>query len=157
MAIRASLRASRSLQATARVLCTLQALRPVSSFATGSSLLPASRLLAAPVCRRPVYSSTRLVCSAAAPTMAEVSGNPLITVSPRLIRRSVALARRAAASPLLPPPPAALCTHYRQPPPPPPAQQQDSPFPAYSEVKAEHVVPGIRALLADLHAEVGGA
>ncbi|EFN52299.1 hypothetical protein CHLNCDRAFT_139059 [Chlorella variabilis] len=30
----------------------------------------------------------------------------------------------------------------------------DSPFPAYSEVKAEHVVPGIRALLAELHAEV---
>lgn len=31
---------------------------------------------------------------------------------------------------------------------------QDSPFPAYSEVKADHVVPGIRALLAELHAEV---
>lgn len=30
----------------------------------------------------------------------------------------------------------------------------DSPFPAYSEVKADHVVPGIRALLAELHAEV---
>lgn len=36
----------------------------------------------------------------------------------------------------------------------PAAVLQDSPFPAYSEVKAEHVVPGIRALLAELHAEV---
>ena len=31
---------------------------------------------------------------------------------------------------------------------------QDSPFPDYSAVKAEHVVPGIRSLLSQLHAEV---
>ncbi|KAL4854352.1 putative cytosolic oligopeptidase A [Chlorella vulgaris] len=30
----------------------------------------------------------------------------------------------------------------------------DSPFPAYADVKAEHVVPGISALLADLHAQL---
>lgn len=31
---------------------------------------------------------------------------------------------------------------------------QDSPLPRYDEVAAEHVVPGIRALLAELHAEI---
>ena len=36
----------------------------------------------------------------------------------------------------------------------PPPLLQDSPFPRYSEVKAEHVVPGIRSLLAELHAEI---
>ena len=36
----------------------------------------------------------------------------------------------------------------------PPPLLQDSPFPRYSEVKAEHVVPGIRSLLAELHAEL---
>ena len=34
------------------------------------------------------------------------------------------------------------------------APLQNSPFPAYDRVKPEHVVPGIRALLAELHAEV---
>ena len=34
------------------------------------------------------------------------------------------------------------------------ATAQDSPFPLYDQVKAEHVVPGIKALLAQMHREI---
>lgn len=30
----------------------------------------------------------------------------------------------------------------------------DGPFPAYDAIKAEHVVPGIRTILKELHAEI---
>lgn len=31
---------------------------------------------------------------------------------------------------------------------------QDGPFPLFDQVKPEHVVPGVRALLADLHRQI---
>lgn len=127
--------------ASARVLCAIQAFGLASG---GSSLPSASRPLAP---ARGFSYARRPVCSAAANMAATAENNPLLTVRARhWAARVVQMPRRRRRR--LPDP------QTSQPPLHPPACPQDSPFPAFSEVKAEHVVPGVRTLLAELNAEV---
>lgn len=137
-----------------RVVCALASgttfrapVAPIRPLAGARPSLPPA------VCSRPSYAS-RLTCSAAATDGTMVESNPLLTVSCAVAGwDGRKLAGAAAASGAA----ASHRSHRCGPPGGLPMCLQDSPFPAYSEVKAEHVVPGIRALLAELHAEVGGA
>lgn len=160
MAVRAALGArSLGLACTRAVCCSTQALRPASAPRLPGSQLciaPARSLVQSSPLRRqqqsPVsHASQRTVCAAAAADI--MANNPLITVScPQ--RAMAGWGRPTAALPPL------ECRRLRlpltcpSPPIVPPLPAQSSPFPAYDAVKAEHVVPGIKALLEQLHAEV---